>query len=194
MRDNTIWVDIDGYNGVYRINASGKILKVHKGTLPTTMRSYRGQGRRGRKITLTKKGKQQTLSVEKLLRSHINKIKRKTHRFIDFEIQNIIKIVSDYYNIYPEIIKSKGRSKFEVTLARQMCHKLAKDTTKLSLSKIGTQIGYKDHTTVGHSCKAILNLIETDKKISYDYYTLLNIVKNDTRTPITKRIEALILL
>ncbi len=39
----------------------------------------------------------------------------------------------------------------------------SKNYTKYSLSYIGNQIGKKDHATVLYACKAVTDLIETDR-------------------------------
>ena len=40
---------------------------------------------------------------------------------------------------------------------------LAKQHTKAPLTTIGASIGGRNHATVLHSCKAVANLMETDK-------------------------------
>jgi chromosomal replication initiator protein len=40
---------------------------------------------------------------------------------------------------------------------------LCKQYTKAPLSAIGAAIGGKNHATVLHACKAVTNMIETDK-------------------------------
>jgi chromosomal replication initiator protein len=40
---------------------------------------------------------------------------------------------------------------------------LSKNYTRYSAAAIGAQIGGKDHTTVLHSCKAVKDLIDTNK-------------------------------
>ena len=40
---------------------------------------------------------------------------------------------------------------------------LAKQHTKAPLTTIGAAIGGRNHATVLHSCKAVSNLLETDK-------------------------------
>jgi chromosomal replication initiator protein len=40
---------------------------------------------------------------------------------------------------------------------------ICKQHTKASLSAIGSAIGGKNHATVLHACKAVTNLMETDK-------------------------------
>jgi chromosomal replication initiator protein len=41
---------------------------------------------------------------------------------------------------------------------------LCKQHTKAPLSAIGMAIGGKNHATVLHACKAVTNLMETDKQ------------------------------
>ena len=50
-----------------------------------------------------------------------------------------------------------------LTEARQIAMYLAKQHTKAPLTTIGSAIGGRNHATVLHSCKAVSNLIETDK-------------------------------
>jgi chromosomal replication initiator protein len=40
---------------------------------------------------------------------------------------------------------------------------LSKQHTKAPLTQIGAAIGGRNHATVLHSCKAVANLMETDK-------------------------------
>ncbi len=51
----------------------------------------------------------------------------------------------------------------EVAQARQMAMYLAKKHTNQPLTSIGAAIGGRNHATVLHSCKAVTNLLETDK-------------------------------
>jgi len=43
-----------------------------------------------------------------------------------------------------------------------------KKHTKLSLAQIGAQIGNRNHSTVLHSCNAVKNLAEVDKRFRAD--------------------------
>ena len=60
-------------------------------------------------------------------------------------------------------MKAKTRKR-EVVQARQLSMFLAKHHTKNSLKSIGQFFGGRDHSTVIHSCQAIQNLMDTDKK------------------------------
>lgn len=83
-------------------------------------------------------------------------------------IENIQRIVADYYNIKLTDLKSKSRSR-SVARPRQMAMALAKELTSHSLPEIGREFGGRDHTTVIHACKTINELCETDSSFREDY-------------------------
>jgi hypothetical protein len=60
---------------------------------------------------------------------------------------------------------NEGTRKREFVYARQICMALIKKHTKLSLGRIGELIGGKDHATVLHANRTILNLMQTNKQI-----------------------------
>jgi chromosomal replication initiator protein len=96
-----------------------------------------------------------------LARQMIDKFVKNTTREISIDF--IQKIVSDYFNLPLELLKSKTRKR-EVVQARQIAMFFAKSMTKSSLASIGLQCGGKDHATVLHACRTVNNLMETDKK------------------------------
>jgi chromosomal replication initiator protein len=96
-----------------------------------------------------------------LARQMIDKFVKNTTREISIDF--IQKIVSDYFNLPLELLKSKTRKR-EVVQARQIAMFFAKNMTKSSLASIGLQCGGKDHATVLHACRTVNNLMETDKK------------------------------
>jgi len=191
VADKEIWVDIKGYEGLYQINKSGKVRKISDQLHVKYPKIFIDPKRKHKKIRLYKGGGQQKLSVPKLLREHKHIFDKKENQ-IDLRIKEILEVVSDHYNIQIENILNEGRDSENIVLARQICHKLAKETTKLSLSKIGYQIGKKAHATVLHSIKSVGDRIDTDKEVARDYVHLFIKLKNNTDTPITKRIEELI--
>ena len=81
----------------------------------------------------------------------------------EISIDYIQKTVCEYFTIPIELLKAKTRKR-EVVQARQLSMFLAKHHTKNSLKSIGQFFGGRDHSTVIHSCKAIQNLMDTDKK------------------------------
>lgn len=95
--------------------------------------------------------------------------KRKVDEFVskprqDIGIEEILKVVADYFDMKPEAIQAKNRKR-EIVQARQIAMYFAKKYTKASLSSIGSAIGGKDHSTVLYAHKTVRNLYETDKKI-----------------------------
>lgn len=69
-------------------------------------------------------------------------------------VENIQKIVCEYFDIKLSDIKAKKRTK-EVALPRQIAMCLCKQLTNLSLSDIGKNFGGKDHATVIYACKQV---------------------------------------
>lgn len=86
-------------------------------------------------------------------------------------IENIKKIVADYYKIRISDLLSNRRYR-SLARARQMAMTLAKDITNHSLPEIGQAFGGRDHSTVLYACRKIKNLQQTDSKINEDYKNL----------------------
>lgn len=86
-------------------------------------------------------------------------------------IDNIQKIVADYYKIKVSDLLSKRRSR-SVARPRQMAMSLAKELTNHSLPEIGDGFGGRDHTTVLHACRKIKELRDESSDISEDYKNL----------------------
>jgi len=77
-------------------------------------------------------------------------------------IDQIQKVVSDYYTIKINSLLSKKRTK-DVVLARQIAIYLSRELTDLSLSSVGEVFGRRDHTTIIHSYTKIKDKIKKDK-------------------------------
>ena len=90
-------------------------------------------------------------------------------------IENIQKTVVEYYKIRMADLLSKRRNR-SIARPRQVAMALAKELTNHSLPEIGDAFGGRDHTTVIHACKRILELKESDTRISEDYQNLLRIL------------------
>jgi chromosomal replication initiator protein len=90
----------------------------------------------------------------------INKLVKNSKR--ELSIEYISKVVCDYFNLPVDSLQEKTRKR-EVVQARQITMYFSKNMTKYSLASIGAQIGNKDHATVLHACKTVINLKETDK-------------------------------
>ena len=82
-------------------------------------------------------------------------------------IDNIQKTVADYYKIRMSDLLSAKRNR-SLARPRQLAMSLAKELTNHSLPEIGDAFGGRDHTTVLHACKKIVELCATDNKINDD--------------------------
>lgn len=90
-------------------------------------------------------------------------------------IENIQKTVAEYYKIRVADLLSKRRNR-SIARPRQIAMALAKELTNHSLPEIGDAFGGRDHTTVMHACKKVIELKEGDQMISEDYANLLRIL------------------
>ncbi len=87
-------------------------------------------------------------------------------------IDNIQKTVAEYYKIKVADLLSKRRSR-SVARPRQIAMALAKELTNHSLPEIGDAFGGRDHTTVLHACRKIVQLKEESHDIKEDYSNLI---------------------
>ncbi len=87
-------------------------------------------------------------------------------------IDNIQRVVAEYYKIKVSDLLSKRRSR-SVARPRQMAMSLSKELTNHSLPEIGDAFGGRDHTTILHGCRKVAELRESDTDIREDYQNLL---------------------
>ena len=87
-------------------------------------------------------------------------------------LENIQKTVADYYRVRVTEMLSKKRSR-SIARPRQVAMCLAKELTNHSLPEIGDAFGGRDHTTVLHACRKVLELRGEDSKLNEDYASLL---------------------
>jgi chromosomal replication initiator protein len=92
-------------------------------------------------------------------------------------IDNIQKTVAEYFKIRVSDLLSARRSR-SITRPRQIAMSLAKELTNHSLPEIGDAFGGRDHTTVLHACRKVINLREGDIQINDDYINLLRCLSN----------------
>lgn len=76
-------------------------------------------------------------------------------------VKDIIKTVSDFYNIDEASIYDKTRRK-EVVRPRQIAMYILREDCNVSYPSIGQKLGGRDHTTVIHSCEKIKNELKVD--------------------------------
>jgi chromosomal replication initiator protein len=87
-------------------------------------------------------------------------------------ISNIQKVVAEYYKIRVADLLSPRRSR-SITRPRQIAMSLAKELTSHSLPEIGDAFGGRDHTTVLHANRKVVELRDSDLRINEDYNNLL---------------------
>ena len=103
-------------------------------------------------------GRKITISLAKdILKVYVKLTQR------EITIDHIVKVVCDYFEIDLDTFNSAKRTR-DVAQARQVAMYLSKQHTKAPLTVIGSSIGGRNHATVLHSCKAVADMMDTDKQ------------------------------
>lgn len=90
-------------------------------------------------------------------------------------LNDILKIVGEYYNLSREVIIGRKRTRV-VTTARQMVMYLAKEYTDTPLKAIGRELGNRDHSTVIYGHKSIDNLRSTDTRLAKELSEIIELL------------------
>ncbi len=109
-----------------------------------------------------------------LLKEYLSRVRR------DISIEDIQRIVSSYFNIKLNDLKSPRRSK-DLSFPRQIAMYLCRSLTKSSFPEIGIRFGGKDHATVIHAVKKIEKLIVQDEKIRIIIEDIKSNIMNNSR-------------
>ena len=88
----------------------------------------------------------------------------------------IMKVVSRYYDISPDQLVTKKRSR-DISHPRQVAMYLCRELTDMSLPKIGQVFGGRDHTTVMHACEKIQDSIDNNNDLRR---TIMELKRNIT--------------
>jgi len=91
-------------------------------------------------------------------------------------LELIQKTVADYYKIKVADMFSQRRTR-AVARPRQVAMWLARDLTPHSLPEIGDAFGGRDHTTVLHACRTIVDLRAKDTHLNNDVLVLSQTIK-----------------
>ncbi len=86
-------------------------------------------------------------------------------------MENIQKTVAEYYKIRVSDLLSVRRTR-SLARPRQLAMALAKELTNHSLPEIGAAFGNRDHTTVLHACRKVVELRGLDSRLNEDYSIL----------------------
>ncbi len=111
-------------------------------------------------LLVQKQLKQRDLSVADVKSLIKNNIKPKKN----VAIEDIIKIIANFYSIEESLVYEKTRRK-EVVRCRQVAMYLLREDFSISFPLIGRKLGGRDHTTVIHSCEKVKQDVETDSTL-----------------------------
>ncbi|MBQ8493422.1 MAG: chromosomal replication initiator protein DnaA [Alistipes sp.] len=115
-------------------------------------------------------GRKITISLAKdILKVYVKLTQR------EITIDHIVKVVCEYFEIDVDTFNSAKRTR-DVAQARQVAMYLSKQHTKASLTVIGSSIGGRNHATVLHSCKAVADMMDTDKQFKLQIEEIERIV------------------
>ena len=82
-------------------------------------------------------------------------------------VKEVVKVVSDFYNIEEDSIYNKTRRK-EVVKPRQVAMYILREDFNISFPSIGEKMGGRDHTTVIHSYEKIKDDIKNNPVLSQE--------------------------
>jgi chromosomal replication initiator protein len=92
-------------------------------------------------------------------------------------IEKIQKQVATYYKIRVADLLSSRRTR-SITRPRQLAMSITKELTRHSLPEIGGAFGGRDHTTVLHACRKIIELRNEDSLLDEDYENIIRQLTN----------------
>jgi chromosomal replication initiator protein len=91
-------------------------------------------------------------------------------------VQELVKIVSEFYGISSENLIDKTRRK-EVVKPRQITMYILREDFNISFPTIGEKMGGRDHTTVIHSCEKIKQALKDDKQLEQQIEEIRTIIQ-----------------
>jgi len=92
-------------------------------------------------------------------------------------IDNILRVVADYYKLSYNDLKGKKRTK-NIAFPRQIAMYIARDITEYSTTELGFEFGGRDHTTVMHACQRIEERLRLDPNLESTIQSLVRSVKD----------------
>ncbi len=96
----------------------------------------------------------------------------------DISIDKIQKVVSDFYNLSQNDLRSKKRTK-AIVLPRQVAMYITREITEYSTSEIGLEFGGRDHTTVMHAIQRVKSKIVTEPSLEAIIKKLIKDIKSN---------------
>jgi chromosomal replication initiator protein len=92
-------------------------------------------------------------------------------------IDNILRVVADYYKLSYNDLKGKKRTK-NIAFPRQVAMYIARDITEYSTTELGFEFGGRDHTTVMHACQKIEERLKLDPNLESTIQALVRAIKD----------------
>jgi chromosomal replication initiator protein len=92
-------------------------------------------------------------------------------------IDNILRVVADYYKLSYNDLKGKKRTK-NIAFPRQIAMFIARDITEYSTTELGFEFGGRDHTTVMHACQRIEERLKLDPNLESTIQSLIRTIKD----------------
>jgi chromosomal replication initiator protein len=97
-------------------------------------------------------------------------------RQANMSIENIQRVVADYFSLSPNDLKSKKRS-HNIVFPRQLAMYIARELTEYSTTELGQSFGGRDHTTVMHSCQKVEDLTRSDPTLDSTIESIKRMIK-----------------
>ncbi len=97
-------------------------------------------------------------------------------------IDNILRVVADYYKLSYNDLKGKKRTK-NIAFPRQVAMYIARDITEYSTTELGFEFGGRDHTTVMHACQKIEERLKLDPNLESTIQALVRTIKEYSSKP-----------
>ena len=79
-------------------------------------------------------------------------------------IDVIQRVVADYFNLTPNDLRGKKRTK-AIAFPRQIAMYITRELTEYSTTEVGLEFGGRDHTTVMHACQRVDSKMKADPSI-----------------------------
>ena len=97
-------------------------------------------------------------------------------------IDNILRVVADYYKLSYSDIKGKKRTK-NIAFPRQIAMYIAREITEYSTTELGFEFGGRDHTTVMHACQKIEERLKLDPNLESTIQAFVRTIKENSAKP-----------
>ena len=116
------------------------------------------------------KNKQLTITeVKNLIKNNIKPKK-------NISIKDVVRVISNFYNLEEDSLYQKTRRK-EIVKARQLAMYILREDFNISYPLIGQKLGGKDHTTVIHSCVKIKEELKNNSLLIQELEQVRNLFK-----------------